>query len=216
MRKALQMSAAFGLGLALGFGWGKPSAVAGLSSRREIERGSPVCDGAEAASAERGASAKDAAETVRREETSVPLPSVELTVDDASEPEPAMAAAHASRRARRLAARAAREKERSDFLASLNLDLLSPEQRARHALYLEANAKRDLLRRKISALRAAGKAVSEVAQAELADAEAVLRADREAELRALREAAARAVGLDEAAVRQLMENLTSVENVFGR
>lgn len=149
-----------------------------------------------------------------KEEVAVPPPTVEAVIDNSPAPEPEVLAAHAARQARRRAAREAKERERRDFLSALNPDLLTAEQRKTHALYVEANETRTAVRKEISALRATGKEVPVELQARLADAESVLCADREAELRALREAAARAVGLDEAAVRQLMEDLTSIENAF--
>ena len=111
------------------------------------------------------------------------------------------------RRVRRQVAREAAERRRQDFLSSLNLELLTAEQRERHLLYLEARKTCDAARKEVSDLRAAGKEVPEILQTRLADAEAVLRADREGELRILREAAARAAGLDEKAIPQLMEDL---------
>jgi len=50
--------------------------------------------------------------------------------------------------------------------------------------------------------------------ARLLDAQTVLRTSRDGECGALREAAARAVGLDESAVRQLMEDLATIDGVL--
>jgi len=148
-------------------------------------------------------------------ETALPRTVVEVVADDSSEPSPEITAAHADRRARRQAAREAKAFERRDFLSSLNLDLLTAEQRERHALYLEAVTTRDTLRKELGAVRSAGREAPPDLQARLSDAESVLRADREAELRALREAAARAAGLGDAAVRQLVEDCASIDGVMG-
>ena len=132
---------------------------------------------------------------LQEEEAAVPPPTVETIADSSPAPEP-------------------EENERRDFLSSLNLDLLTAEQRKVHALYVEANETRNALRREISALRREDKEVPAELLSRFADAESVLRADREREQTALREAAARAVGLDETAVRRLMEDLESIENAF--
>ena len=116
--------------------------------------------------------------------------------------------------AKRQAAREAKERERNDFLSTLNLDLLTDEQRKAHELYVKANATRAAVRKEISVLRAAGKEVPADLQARLSDAESVLRVNRDTERRALREAAARAAGLEESAVRQLLEDLLSIERTF--
>jgi len=156
-------------------------------------------------------------EDPRQPEELVPPATVEVVyADDSSEPSPEISAAHAARRARRQAAREAREKNRQDFLSNLNPDLLTSEQRSRHELYLEATKTRDAARKEIVALRTEGKPAPEELQSRLADAESVLRTDRDAEHRALRGAAARAAGLDETAVRQLMDDLGSIDGVFGQ
>ena len=141
---------------------------------------------------------------------------VEVIVDNSPAPEPEILTAHAARQARRRAAREQQAKEQRDFLSALNDELLTPAQRKVHALYVEASEVRDSLRKEISALRAAGEEVPAEMQARLAEAESVLRADRDAELRALREAAARAAGIDESAIRQLIEDLASIEAVLPR
>ena len=112
------------------------------------------------------------------------------------------------------AARKAAADNRQDFLSSLNLDLLTEEQRRVHALYVEANETRNALRKEISALRREGKEIPADLQVRLADAESVLCADREREQGALREAAARAAGLDESAVRQLTKDLMLIDSAF--
>ena len=203
MKKAFPVAVAFAVGLSAGFWWTKPAAeVCELTNSAESEDIQNRVDGDESSAGE------------EKEEVAVPPPTVEAVIDNSPASEPEILAAHAARQARRRAAREAKERERRDFLSALNPDLLTAEQRKTHALYVEANETRTAVRKEISALRAAGKEVPVELQARLADAESVLCADREAELRALREAAARAVGLDEAAVRQLMEDLTSIENAF--
>jgi len=141
---------------------------------------------------------------------------VEVVTDTSPAPSPEISAAHAARRAGRQAAREARSEERWDFLSSLNLDLLTAEQRARHALYLEAIEAYDAARKEIAALRADGKDVPAALQSRLTDAQSVLRADHDAELRALKEAAARARGLDEASVRLMLEDLAAIERALVR
>ena len=126
-----------------------------------------------------------------------------------------MSAAHAVRQKRRRAAREAKDRERQDFLLSLNLDLLTDSQRKVHALYVEANETCVVLRKEISALRAAGKEVPADLQSRLADAELVLHADREAEQHALREAAARVAGLDEQVIRRLLDDIRSIDRIVG-
>ena len=203
MKKVLLPLVAFALGLTTGIWWTKPAAE--------------VCEltnSAESAEIQNRADADEFSAGEEKEEVVVPPSTVEVDVDNSPASEPEILAAHAARQARRRAAREAKERERRDFLSALNPDLLTAEQRKTHALYVEANETFTAVRKEISALRAAGKEVPVELQTRLADAESVLCADREAELRALREAAARAVGLDEAAVRQLMEDLTSIENAF--
>ena len=151
---------------------------------------------------------------LQEQEAAVPPPTVETIVDSSPAPETEVMAAHAARQARRRAAREAKENERQDFLSSLNLDLLTAEQRKVHELYVEANKTRNTLRREISSLRREGKEVPAELQSRLADAESVLRADRETERRILDEAAARAVGLDESAIRKLLEDMQSINQTF--
>jgi len=117
-------------------------------------------------------------------------------------------------RARRQAAREAKLKERKDFLSELNLDLLDDGQRKTHALFLEALQVQESVGKEIADLRAVGREVPPGLQSRLADAQSVLRADCEAERRALREAAARAAGLDEKTVRQLTDDLLSIDGLF--
>ena len=203
MKKAFPVVVAFAVGLATGVWWTKPAAeVCESSNAAESEEIRHRADGDESSAGEEKA------------EVAVPPPTVEAVVDNSPASEPEILAAHAARQARRRAAREAKERERGDFLSALNPDLLTAEQRKTHALYVEANETCTAVRKEISALRASGKEVPVELQTRLADAESVLRADREAELRALREAAARAAGLDEAALRQLMADLTSIENAF--
>ena len=214
MKKAFSLLVAFAVGLAVGVWWPKPAAEVNelpniAESEVILERAS---DGKGSVDEEKEAWQPE----VRSEDekVGVPPPTVETIVDSSPAPEPEVLAAHAVRQARRRAAREAKETERREFLSALNLDLLTVEQRKTHALYVKANETRAAARKAISALRAAGKEVPAELQTQLADAESVLRADREAELCALREAAARAAGLDEAAVRQLMSDLSSIESSF--
>lgn len=203
MKKAFPVAVAFAVGLATGVWWTKPAAeVCKLANSAESEDIQNRADADEFSAGE------------EKEEIVVPPSTVEVDVDNSPASEPEILAAHAARQARRRAAREAKERERGDFLSALNSDLLTAEQRKTHALYVEASETCTAVRKEISALRASGKAVPVELQSRLADAESVLRTDREAELRALREAAARAAGLDEAALRQLMEDLTSIENAF--
>lgn len=214
MKKALPIVLAFVVGLAVGVLWTKSAAKIGESPN--------AVEAAEAQNREvkDDASSGDAGEPCPFEdpppgkEAVVPPPAVETMVDSSPVSEPEVLAAHAARQARRRAAREAAENERRDFLSSLNLNLLTAEQRKVHALYVEANETRNALRKEISALRREGKAVPTELQSRLSDAESVLRADREREQGALREAAARATGLDEQAVRQLMTDLMSIDKVF--
>ena len=214
MKKTLLMIALFAAGLAVGVWWARPVAEGGESpNAEEPAETQSRADEAESSSGEEG---EDCQSEVRpqEEEVVVPPPTVEVIVDNSPEPEPEVLAAHVARQKRRRAAREADEKRRHDFLSTLNLDLLTDEQRKRHLLFVEANETRNAVRKEISALRAAGKEVSAELQRRLADAESVLRTEREAEQRALRETAARAAGLDEAAVRQLMSDLLSIETAF--
>ena len=216
MKKALPIVLAFAVGLAVGVLWTKSAAKIGESSNAvelaetqglEGKDEVPACDAGETCPSE---------DPPPEEEAAVPPPTVETIVDNSPPPEPEVLAAHAARQARRRAAREAAENERHDFLSSLNLDLLTAEQRKVHELYVEANKTRNTLRREISALRREGKEVPAELLSRLADAESVLRADREREQGALREAAARATGLDEPAVRQLMTDLMSIDQAFAR
>ena len=202
MKKAFPQVIAFAVGLVVGVWWTKPATE--IRNRANENETSTGGEGA----------ARQPEVQPPEEETVIPPPTVETVVDTSPASEPEILAAHAARQARRRAAREAKEKERHDFLSTLNPDLLTAEQRKTHALYIEANETRTAVRKEISALRAAGKEVPSELQMRLADAESVLRADREAERRALGEAAARAAGLDETAVRQLMEDLTSIENAL--
>lgn len=203
MKKVLPLFIAFAIGLSAGFWWTKPAAeVCELTNSAESEDIQNRADGDESSAGE------------EKEEVVVPPSTVEVDVDNSPASEPEILAAHAARQARRRTAREAKERERRDFFSTLNPDLLTAEQRKTHALFVEANETCTAVRKEISALRVASKEVPAELQARLADAESVLCADREAELRALREAAARAAGLDEAAVRQLMEDLTAIENAF--
>ena len=219
MEKALPIVVAFVVGLAVGVWWmrsaSKPTGVSadeGQPSRLQASGVDLTRHGGDVVSAdERGEGSAS-----QEEETVVPPPTVETIVDNSPPPEPEVLAAHAARQARRRAAREAAENERHDFLSSLNLDLLTAEQRKVHELYVEANKTRNTLRREISALRREGKEVPAELLSRLADAESVLRADREREQGALREAAARATGLDEPAVRQLMTDLMSIDQAFAR
>ena len=212
--KTLKLLVAALVGLAFGVLWTKSAAKIGESPN--------AVEAAEAQNREvkDDASSGDAGEPCPFEdpppgkEAVVPPPTVETMVDSSPVSEPEVLAAHAARQARRRAAREAAENERQDFLSSLNLDLLTAEQRKVHALYVEANKTRNSLRKEISALRREGKAVPAELQSRLSDAESVLRADREREQGALREAAVRATGLDEMAARRLMEDLESIENAF--
>ena len=214
--KTLKLLVAALVGLAVGVLWTKSAAKIGESPN--------AVEAAEAQNREvkDDASSGDAGEPCPFEdpppekEAAVPPPTVETIVDNSPPPEPEVLAAHAARQARRRAAREAAENERQDFLLSLNLDLLTAEQRKVHELYVEANKTRNALRKEISALRREGKAVPAELQSRLSDAESVLRADREREQGALREAAARATGLDETAIRQLMKDLMSIDQAFSR
>lgn len=219
MKTVFSMGLAFVVGLVGGVLWTKSateplggSINKGKSPCQQVSGGDLIRCGVDAVSTDERREDSARAE----EEDSVPPPTVETIVDSSPAPEPEIAAAHAARQARRRAAREAAENERQDFLSSLNLDLLTAEQRKVHALYVEANETRNALRREISALRREGKEVSAELQSRLADAESVLRADREREHGALREAAARATGLDEPAVRQLMKDLMSIDKAFAR
>ena len=217
MKKALQTIVAFAAGLAVGVWWVRSPADAGgrgedvASTNHGIDaktslrpdKGDPV-----SLKSEEGTAPAE-------EEVAAPAPTVEVLVDNSPAPEPEILAAHAARCAKRQAAREAKEKERREFLSTLNLDLLTDEQRKAHELYIKANATRAAVRKEISALRAAGKEVPADLQARLSEAETVLRVDRDAERHALREAAARAAGLEESAVRQLMEDLMSIERTLG-
>lgn len=214
--KTLKLLVAALVGLAVGVLWTKSAAKIGESPNaveaaeaqdREVEDDASSGDAGEPCPPE---------DPPQEEETAVPPPTVETIADSSPAPEPEVLAAHAARQARRRAAREAAENERRDFLSSLNLDLLTAEQRKVHALYVEANETRNALRREISALRREGKEVSAELQSRLADAESVLRAEREREQGALREAAARATGLDEPAVRQLMTDLMSIDKATAR
>ena len=217
MKKALPVVLAFAVGLAVGVLWTKSAAKSpsgsvegGKSTRQQASGMDSTRRGKDVVSAdERGESSAPT-----DEEAAVPPPTVETIVDSSTAPEPEVLAAHAVRQARRRAAHEAAENERHDFLSSLNLDLLTAEQRKVHALYVEANKTRDALRKKIFSLRRDGKEVPMELQSRLADAESVLCADRERERGALREAAVRAAGLDEAAVRRLVEDLELIENAF--
>ena len=214
MKKAFSLLVAFAVGLAVGVWWPKPvSEVAASQNAAESEGVRGRVD-ADKGSSDEGEESRQSEVQSEDEKVVVPPPTVETIVDSSPAPEPEVLAAHAVRQARRRAAREAKEAERHEFLSALNLDLLTVEQRKTHALYVKANEIRAAARKAISALRAAGKEVPAELQTQLADAESVLRADREAELCALREAAARAAGLDEAAVRQLMSDLSSIESSF--
>jgi len=153
-------------------------------------------------------SASDAVETTVSEAV------VEVMTDNSPVPSQEISAAHAARQARRAAARAAKEGSRRDFLSSLNFDLLTDSQRKTHELFVEAQKVRDEVAAEVRRLRAAGEDVPTELQSRLAAAQSVLRAGRDAECRALREAAARAAGLDENGVRQLLDDLNSIEAVF--
>lgn len=203
---------AFGLGLTIGVCWPKSAPVADSGDADVVEAEGELAEqGDETSSSQDDVVAPEVTKPSVPEDESVPPPTVEVIADASPSPSPEILSAHAARQARRRAAREAKEKERQDFLATLNLDLLTVEQRKMHELYVEANATRATLRKEISALRAAGEEVPADLQSRLADAESVLRADRNAELRALREAAARAAGLDGKALRQLMDDLASIE-----
>ena len=216
VKKALPIALALVVGLAVGF-W--------LATGSGKEGSSPRPQGGEAIAGGRGKSAASAkgrapasmfkgASQEEDDGDDVPPPTVEVMVDDSPEPAAEITAAHAARQALRQAAREAKESERQDFLSSLNLDLLTEEQRRVHALYVEANETRNALRKEISALRREGKEIPADLQVRLADAESVLCADREREQGALREAAARAAGLDESAVRQLTKDLMLIDSAF--
>ena len=216
MKKALPIALAFVVGLTVGVWWMRSASeptggfVGEVKSHQQASGVDLTRHGGDAVSAdERGESFAS-----QEEETAVPPPTVETIADSSPVPEPEVLAAHAARQARRRAAREAAENERRDFLSSLNLDLLTAEQRKVHALYVEANETRNALRKEISALRREGKAVPAELQSRLSDAESVLRADREREQGALREAAVRATGLDEQAVRQLITDLMSIDEAF--
>jgi len=168
------------------------------------------------ASANAHDSASDAVETTASTEDAASTAVVEVMTDNSPAPSPEISAEHAARQARRAAARAAQEETRWDFLSTLNLDLLTDSQRKTHEMFLEAQKVRDEAAAEIRRLRAAGEEVPADLQSRLADAQSVLRADHEAEYRILREAAARAAGLDETAVRQLMEDLRSIDGVLTR
>ena len=212
MKKAFSLLVSFAVGLAVGVWWPKPAAEVGESpNAAESEE---IQNRADEASSGEEQEVRQSEVQSQEEEVAVPSPTVEAVVDSSPASEPETLAAHAVRQARRRAAREAKENERHEFLSALNLDLLTVEQRKTHALYVKATETRAAARKAISALRAAGKEVPAELQSQLADAESVLRADREAELCALREAAARAAGLDEAAVRQLMSDLSSIESSF--
>lgn len=208
---------AFGLGVAVGIWCPKSASVCepDSSDAKIVETDGELSEQVDETSSRDDEVTSDASGTSSPEDEPVPEPTVKVVVDNSPAPEPEILAAHAARRARRRAAREAKEKSRQDFLSNLNLDLLTAEQRKVHELYVEANATSMSLRKEISALRATGEDVPAELQSRLADAESVLRADRDAELRALREAAARATGLDETAIRQLMDDLQSIEGVFG-
>lgn len=214
MKKVLLPLVAFALGLTTGVWWTKPMAEVGESPNDAESAEIQNRAGEDETSSDEAEGARQPEVQSQEEEVSVTPATVEVVVDDSPAPEPEVLAAHAARQARRRTAREAKERERRDFFSTLNPDLLTAEQRKTHALFVEANETCTAVRKEISALRVASKEVPAELQARLADAESVLRTDREAERRALREAAARAAGLDEAAVRQLMNDLTSIENAF--
>ena len=214
MKKALPIVLAFAVGLAVGVLWTKSAAKIGESPNAVELAETQDLEGKDEVPAGDAGETCPSEDPPQEEEAAVPPSTVETIVDNSPPPEPEVLAAHAARQARRRAAREAAENERHDFLLSLNLDLLTAEQRKVHELYVEANKTRNTLRREISALRRKGKEVPAELLSRLADAESVLRADRDREQDALREAAARATGLDEAAVRRLMEDLKSIEKMF--
>ena len=204
--KALPAFVAFAAGVGCGFWWAG-SGVKGSAPAGEVPSSGPTCRNGRSSETLRPSPVREVREDDGESESVEASASVERVSDSSPAVEPELAAAHEMRRVRRQVAREAAERRRQDFLSSLNLELLTAEQRERHLLYLEARKTCDAARKEVSDLRAAGKEVPEILQTRLADAEAVLRADREGELRILREAAARAAGLDEKAIPQLMEDL---------
>ena len=212
--KTLKLLVAALVGLVFGVLWTRSAAKIGESPNAVEAAGTQTRETKDDVSSGDAGEPCLSEDLLQEKEAAVPPPTVETIVDSSPPPEAEVMAAHAARQARRRAAREAKENERRDFLSSLNLDLLTAEQRKVHELYVEANKTRNTLRREISSLRREGKEVPAELQSRLADAESVLRADREREQTALREAAARAVGLDETAVRRLMEDLESIENAF--
>lgn len=214
MRKALPIFTAFAAGLLVGIRWTTPVAE-DREAAGDARSGTVLCrsTGGDSASGAEEPSAQCGEPSQVGDEAVVPPPTVEVIADGS--PAPEMSAAHAVRQKRRRAAREAKDRERQDFLLSLNLDLLTDSQRKVHALYVEANETCVVLRKEISALRAAGKEVPADLQSRLADAESVLHADREAEQHALREAAARVAGLDEQVIRRLLDDIRSIDRIVG-
>ena len=210
--KALPVFVAFAAGAGCGLWWSESGAKA-PSPASVAPSSRPACRSARSSEVRRPLPAYGGNGESESVQASA---SVELVSDGPPAAEPEVTAAHEMRRVRRQAAREATEMRRLDFLSSLNLDLLTDEQRKRHLLYLEARVACDAVRKEVADLRAAGREMPESLQTRLADAESVLRADHEGELRIVREAAVRAAGLDERAVRQLMEDIAAIDGAFGK
>ena len=198
------MLAAFAMGIVVGAWWksGDEKLLVVTCATPELEE-----YGSDAFSV-----ADSAVDTIADE--SSPAAVVEEVADNSPAPDASVTAAHQARRAQRAAARAAKKEQRRDFLASLNLDLLTSDQQKVHAEYTEAVMVRDAALREIAALIARGEEVPAELHDRLNDAVSVVRADADEEHALLRAAAARAAGVDETRILGLLSDLESVDELF--
>ena len=184
----------------------------GREVRASDEAGAAEPQFAEAVSAEEFRRQQEPPEAATVEETKdVDGLTVDERVERFKRERPDEFAALQRRRESIRAARKAAADNRQNFLDSIDLSILTEEQRKTHAAYADALAARQEARERMAAARRTGAAVSDSDRAQLQAAERIVREQGEAERAALLEVAARSVGVENAEdVKRFRETILSI------